>query len=461
MSGTITVEILDPVDCKVVSSSGGAMKEVRKHMSYKATYFREGQYSKKRSEYNKQLIDRKTNLFPTGLLPRLKAFCKDRGISLTIKGQLEKLTPDEMEPHVPGKDLFTEQVRIIKKAAQVQRGVVQAPTGIGKTVMIMGLLSMFRKHTGLVLVPNLDLLEQTTNELREHGFNMLGAVAKGDATALENPKLRLVVATKQSFVKFTDTTFCEELDIILVDEVHLFGGFDGQIGKIFKSTVAPMRIGFTATVPEEPEKAFVLEGALGPVLDTITLQEGVDRDRLVKPTVKLVPVRLNKAYTTLNGYKNILQKAIVENRVRNTAIIEQAQELVNSGRSCLIFITQLEHGNRLVDIAELLGLDVEFVQGKTESETREALRKAVHKGEKKCVISSVVWREGVNIPSLGSVILAGGGKTPIGTIQAIGRALRKWEGKDGAIIVDFLDRYRYLAEHTVERITMYVNKGWL
>ena len=85
----------------------------------------------------------------------------------------------------------------------------------------------------------------------------------------------------------------------------------------------------------------------------------------------------------------------------------------------------------------------------------------------KCAIVTRIWREGINIKSLGSIILAKGGKGSEesggweATLQTIGRCLRKCEGKEYAVVVDILDPYRYLAEHTIERMQVYVKMGWL
>ena len=46
-------------------------------------------------------------------------------------------------------------------------------------------------------------------------------------------------------------------------------------------------------------------------------------------------------------------------------------------------------------------------------------------------------------------------------IQAAGRALRKVEGKDQAMIGDCLDIGPHLSQHTVSRIQTYSRLGWI
>ena len=59
--------------------------------------------------------------------------------------------------------------------------------------------------------------------------------------------------------------------------------------------------------------------------------------------------------------------------------------------------------------------------------------------------------EGLNLPSLDALILAGAGKSPTRMIQRIGRVLRISPGKTEAIVIDFKDRVRYLSGHYKKR----------
>jgi superfamily II DNA or RNA helicase len=74
--------------------------------------------------------------------------------------------------------------------------------------------------------------------------------------------------------------------------------------------------------------------------------------------------------------------------------------------------------------------------------------------ELNCLISTLLG-EGVDIPSMTTIIMAGGLKTPVGVVQKVGRALRKSPGKEEAIIVDFRDKGPWLSQHFQERMDVY------
>ena len=248
---------------------------------------------------------------------------------------------------------------------------------------------------------------------------------------------------------------------MIIDEVHLFGDMDGQYACILRNTLAPMRIGLTATIPPEKERvAMCLEAMVGPVVGEVTFEEGRELEIISEVDLELIPVKVlpSKAQITYLEQKRV---CLEENKSRNRLVITKAKELVASGRTVLIFITALTHGDALMDMADLLDLEAVFIEGLTDKDLRTQIKARFNAGEVGCVISSRVWREGINIPNLGAVILAGGGKSELSTLQAIGRALRRTSNKKRAVVVDFLDGYRWLAEHTVQRLNAYQKHGWL
>jgi len=60
------------------------------------------------------------------------------------------------------------------------------------------------------------------------------------------------------------------------------------------------------------------------------------------------------------------------------------------------------------------------------------------------------------------VFNAGGGKDELPVLQTIGRGLRRTDEKDKVIIYDFFDpSHPYLISHFGQRVTLYMDNGWL
>jgi len=138
----------------------------------------------------------------------------------------------------------------------------------------------------------------------------------------------------------------------------------------------------------------------------------------------------------------------------------EAIKETSQGKSVLILVKEVEHAKKLLEMADILGLEINFVWSETNKDERMKLKQALESKEKKCIIASTVWKEGVNIRSLDCVINAAGGKSEIATLQGIGRGLRATTTKNKVIIKDFIDTYKYLDHHTMMRLQVYVENKW-
>jgi superfamily II DNA or RNA helicase len=120
-------------------------------------------------------------------------------------------------------------------------------------------------------------------------------------------------------------------------------------------------------------------------------------------------------------------------------------------------VNKIEHGENISKLGNF-----RFIRGATSQDSRDLAKKALISKRLKVLITTCIWREGINIPSLDVVVNAGGGKSEIATLQQIGRGLRKTDEKSTVTIVDFFDpSHNYLISHFGERITLYMENDWL
>jgi superfamily II DNA or RNA helicase len=133
----------------------------------------------------------------------------------------------------------------------------------------------------------------------------------------------------------------------------------------------------------------------------------------------------------------------VKNEGRNEAIAKLAARQIKKGRTVLVLVTYIEHGKELVEkLAKLVDPNlIEFVWSGTED--RKGLLEELRNKTKMCLVSTTVFSEGVDLPSLSCVIYARASKSAIDTLQSVGRALRRSAGKWKTIIFDFMDKSSY------------------
>ena len=447
------IKILDSVHCK---ADARIRKEIWKLLKYKSVFWKPGPYAQKKVVKDASFLDLRSGIFLTGFLPLAKKKIHNLKID---KSNQEIILPDR-KPKLKGITFRKDQLFMIKKCIRRQRGVILSATGSGKTIVLMGVISCYKNKNILILIHTKSIFTQIIKEFRKYGFDF--NIINSDNKNIE-PGIN--IAIKQSFVKIDPEEYCDLFDICFVDEVHHVNNRKGQYGKIIQSMLAPMKIGFTATLPPDKKKALALQGLIGPTLGELSIEEAVEKNILVRPRVTLLPVPYQDNIGDLRKYRDIYVQAIVESNLRNTVIINAIIERIKNDKTCLIMIKDIKHGHNLLSIVYNNWSDYAdnftFIQGKTKAKTRDEVKAALENREIKCVIVTDIWREGVNIKNLNTVVLAMAGKSSLIVLQAIGRGTRTWKDKSEVEIIDFVDRYKYLSTHFVERLTIYLKNKWL
>ena len=117
-------------------------------------------------------------------------------------------------------------------------------------------------------------------------------------------------------------------------------------------------------------------------------------------------------------------------------------------------VKNIKHGNILLEELEQ-NFVVYFVKGDIDSDERNWVRQEFLKNGIDIIVASVVYDQGVDLPNLDALILAGSGKSSGRALQRLGRVIRPYPGKKNAIVVDFIDNAKYLLNHTAARADIY------
>ena len=179
------------------------------------------------------------------------------GIPYNYTSDLDTVCFDE--PHIDGITFRPYQSELINTALEVGRGVIKAPTGSGKSIIILGIMSAFSEENILFLVHTTDLVYQMKADLDKFGFD------SGIWTGKDKEMGRITVATVQAYRKiareytthwdviFTDECFHEDTiistkvgeekiaDIIPGELIKTNTGFE-KVKRIFKNKVPLERV---------------------------------------------------------------------------------------------------------------------------------------------------------------------------------------------------------------------------
>ena len=427
-------------------------------LSYKTSIWIQGQFRKKEKIVNKLVID-KNGRFLTGFIPKIKDFCEQHNRDLEIKYGFEhEVTP--IPPNLPGIELRNYQSKTIEQGLSHGRGIIHAPTAAGKTVVAGALISCYPTQKILFIVHTKDLLRQTLEEFNKWFPNQIGVIGSGKL----EPN-RITVGMIQTLNRLGPTEFDKIPTVVMVDEAHHLSSFGGSYAKFLERLVnATHRYGLTATLGYLPEAKLCAEGHLGPVIAEPQMDELIKEGFLAEPKLRLIKIPRNPRFREIQKYPELYQAAIVENKVRNKRILECAKEYADQGLTSLILTIRIEHGHILEKMANELypEMKLKYVHGGSEDQDREEVIKNLKSGKIQVAVATTILNEGVNIPSLGAVINAAGGKSEIAVLQKIGRGLRVTDEKKVIYLVDFFDpSHRFLVEHFGERLTLYFDKNWI
>lgn len=354
------------------------------------------------------------------------------------------------------------------KALEEGMGIVVLPTSAGKTLTI-GLIAATviasRPSSNiLILVPNIQLVEQTFNDFIEYG--MEESLISRWTGNYDYQNTQIVIANNQILLsKKQDTKVLEKFDVLICDEVHKIGTSE-KITKLVKDLKCTNVYGFTGSMPENHFETWSINRIFGPI---IYKKEAVDlrRDKFIS-NVRVVGLEME--------YKNIPEfqrpsmaeptagymeevEWLHTHEYRNSVIAKIINKLETN---TLVLVDRIVHGEHLYNYLQTwTNKTVYFIQGSVEVEEREEMRQLMEQTSGiVCIAISKIFSTGISIKNLHNVIFASIGKARIKIIQSIGRSLRLHHTKEIATIFDVADTcLTYGFKHFEERKRLYADEN--
>lgn len=244
-------------------------------------------------------------------------------------------------------------------------------------------------------------------------------------------------------------------EFVILEEAHEASGESYyEIMKWCKN--AHYRLALTATpfMKDDEEANMRLMACSGSIGIKVSEDMLIARGILAKPHFKFVamkerPSKLLRSTPWQAAYRI----GIVENEYRNHHIVYEASRAAQRGMTVAILIQHKKHGELLRDALNGAGIKTEFIFGENDQAERKAAINKLANGEIQVLIGSTILDVGVDVPAIGMVILAGGGKAEVALRQRIGRGLRKKKsGPNVALVVDFTDEGNmHLSSHAKQR----------
>ena len=442
----IKIKQIDNIHAQITKG----LEYVQKILEYEAEHYIQGRWKKERQVYTKKVYTKSGKIL-AGLVPYIVEYCEKQKIDCEVV-QNDITYPAFEDRELLGITLRPDQKKLVQAALEHHRGVIVAPTGSGKTILISSIINKYPNAEVLVLAHTTSLIDQLHETFEQFNFDC--GRFTGKYKELDH---RITCATIQSAKKIN-----KKIDIVIVDETHHVSSKKGMYGKFLSHLQAPIRLGFSATPQTEGESWFAQTGLLGSTIGELTWEEGTKVDILAVPKIVFIRTPDNPEIKKVTKYADAVKVGITKCNRRNKQIVKKIEAYIKKGKSSLVLIQNVEHGINIQKMAELFGFDIPFVRGDTDADTREKVKKQLDKKEIMSVIASPIWYEGISINSVDAIFLASPIKKPAALLQRIGRGLRKTEGKDKVIIVDFLDlNSRFFVNQLGHRLAIYSERDWL
>ncbi len=348
------------------------------------------------------------------------------------------------------------------------RGVVELPTGSGKTVVAVAAMAALDTPT-LVVVPTIDLLDQWHRELTREFDQPVGRLG-GDSQRVEH----LTVSTYDSAYLRAEE-LGDRFGFVVFDEAHHLGGAGYR--DIARLLAAPARMGLTATF-ERPDGAHeVVADLLGPVVSRYSADD-LAGDHLADYDIKRIEVALTpeeretyernqetftdylaqSSITLRSGddYQELVKRSGTDPRAREALLAKQrAREvMMNAEQKVDRLATLLDRhrGDRVIVFTAhtnlVYRLSRRFLLPAITHETSAGERREIldrfREGTYSRVVTANVLDEGVDVPAANVAVLLSGSGSEREFTQRLGRILRPTGDGDRALL------YELVTEETAE-----------
>jgi len=350
-----------------------------------------------------------------------------------------------------------------------RRGVLELPTGSGKTVIGIKAIEAVGKPA-LVVVPTIDLLEQWRRELETEFEGPVGQLGGGEQRVES-----LTVSTYDSAYLRADD-IGDRFGLVVFDEVHHLGGEGYR--DIARLLVAPARLGLTATFERPDDAHEVVTEIVGSLVHRVAVDD-LAGEHLAEYDIKRIDVALTPDerdryeqyqetftdYLATSGiqmhsgsdYQELVKRSGNDPEAREALLAKQrAREvMMNAERKVTELETILDrhredrvivftaHTDLVYDLSERFLLPA--ITHETGASERREILDRFRSGTYSRIVTANVLDEGVDVPDANVAVLLSGSGSEREFTQRLGRILRPKADGGRALL------YEIVSEETAEQ----------
>ncbi len=430
-------------------------------------------------------LEFKAGIFPAGFVYFVGAKLKRKGYQVNF---VKKPLPLPLGPEKPKVDSFPDdprydyQMDVVERLVKHGKIIAQVATGGGKSRIArlafarIGRPTLFLTTRGILMYQMKDAFENdlgipcsvlgdgqfghTNAEGQQFVKKMSVGMVQTFMSRLQEacPDDDVEVQNAQTRLRNQTISLLAKFEFVILEEAHEASGNSYyEILKHCKNAHYRLALTGTPFMKDSEESNMRLMASSGPIAIKVTEKMLIDRGILATPKFKIIqlaerPAKLLRSTPWQAAYR----LGIVGNEERNNAIVNEVTRAAGYGLSSMILIQQKKHGDILLDLLAKKGLRAEFIQGENDQAERKKALNKLATGKIDALIGTTILDVGVDVPAVGLIVLAGGGKAEVALRQRIGRGLRaKKTGPNIALVVDFDDPFNsHTKQHASQRLSI-------
>ena len=333
-----------------------------------------------------------------------------------------------------------------ERSAGKQKHLVIAATGTGKTMIAAFDYKHFCGLNGnrprlLFVAHREEILKQARaafrQVLRDGSF---GELVAGGAQPAQTDYLFCTVQSwnSRNFVSFA----ADHFDYVVLDEAHHASASSYQ--KLINHISPASLLGLTAT-PERTDGADIRNDFGGAFTHEIRLPEAIERALLSPFHYYGVPDLEGLDFSTIawrsGGYdKKQLNQQLEGNAARAQWVIGQTDRYVADIKQirALGFCVSVAHAEFMAEYCNANQIPAIALSGESPKEVRQQAQSRLERGEIQFIFTVDLYNEGIDIPSVDTVVFLRPTESLTLFLQQLGRGLRLHEEKSHLTVLDFI-----------------------
>jgi len=370
-----------------------------------------------------------------------------RELTLTpASGPRIYLSPVEIRPE-PFQSRLLEQIEL-SRLQEHHRNLLVSATGTGKTVMAALDYQRLRERLPrarlLFIAHRKEILEQSLatfrHALRDAAFGELW-VGGNRPTKFDH-----VFASVQSLTAAGITHIePDHFDVVIIDEFHHAAA---RTYKILLDHLCPIELLALTATPERSDEEPILQWFDGRIAAELRLWDAIDQHRLSPFAYYGISDGVDYrgvAWRRGRGYDlQELSELVTGDHVLARLIIANVGKVIPNPDSmrALGFCVSVAHARFMADQFNAVGIPAMAVWADTPPEQRRKALSELAAGDLRAVFSVDLFNEGVDVPSVDTLILLRPTDSPTVFLQQLGRGLRREAGKPVCTVLDFVGQHR-------------------